>query len=484
MTVGHGLRALAVGLALTLTAACQAPSAPVDRGLTLSAADEAAIGREQHPALVAEFGGIYTEPGVQAYVDEIGRRLVAAAGTTGPDFTFVVLNTDQPNALSLPGGYVYVTRGLVALANDEAELASALAHEIGHVLARHSSRHLERTVAIGLELAVTAAAVDDPAQAEAAVAEAVADLQRHSQRQEFEADLIGVRMLADAGYDPRAMVRFLETLRRHAAFEQVLMGRSPDAVDAVDMMSTHPRTLDRVERALSAATAGTVGGRLGRQRHLREISGILYGDDPAKGVVRGRRFLHPGLRLAFTAPPGFALVNLSDGVVGMHPSGALMIFDSGVTGPGIPMTTYLAEQWAPGVALRGLRATTVGGRPAAIGETDVFTADGPMRAWLAAVRFDDSRVHRFLFSAPPEHAGRLSAPILAAIDSLRRLSAAEAAAIEPYRLAVVPVAPGTRVQELAAALPRDERPVERLRVLNGLDAGEPLPGGMAKIIVD
>ncbi|MGH6945618.1 MAG: M48 family metalloprotease, partial [Geminicoccaceae bacterium] len=340
---------------LGLQAACQRvvnPATGEAQYTTMGPEEERAIGAQQHPQVLQEFGGAYDEPELQAYVARIGDDLVASSDVPGRDFTFTLLNSEVPNAFALPGGYVYVTRGLLALAENEAELAGVLGHEIGHVAARHAAqRQTEATRAGLLATLGTLGAAILGGQTAAELAQQVGGLgaqawvASYSREQEFEADDLGIRYMSRVGYDPRAMATFLSKLERQDELRRKLAG--DEGADAgASWFATHPRTPERVERAAAEAAAAEGGGRTEREAFLGQIDGLIYGEDPSQGFVRNRKFVHPGLGFAFEAPPGFRLRNLPSAVVGTDRAGRVMKFDAARVDPGLGMQEYLAKDWA------------------------------------------------------------------------------------------------------------------------------------------
>lgn len=470
MTMKALLSAALLGLA-----ACAEVPATGERGFSvISPAAEARLGAEQHPELVRAFGGVYADPALRSYVDQIGRRLVRVSETPDAPFTFTVLNSDVVNAMALPGGYVYVTRGLIALADDEAELAGVMAHEIGHVTARHAVERASRGVLAELGAAVLGAVLGNPQLGQLAQLGGEALLQRYSREQEFEADTLGIRYLARAGYPTGAMAGFLTTLRRHSELEARREGRSSD--EGFGIMASHPRTLDRVQRAAAAAGAGN-GGRVDPAPHMRRIDGLLYGDDPAQGVVRGRGFAHPVLGFAFEVPDGFELLNGENAVLARHPSGAAIVFDGAPVPPGMDVGQYVARTLA-GAALTPVEPLTVAGLPAATTTARGQSDGGPMDVRMVAVRWDEDTVYRFLFLAPAGRAAAFDPAFRQTAASFRRLSPAEAAQVRPARLRTLQARPGDTPERLAAGMD-----AERFLVLNDLQPGQPLqPGQWVKVI--
>jgi len=450
----------------------------------LSQADEAELGAQEHEKIVPQFGGVYEDAALAAYVTSIGNLLVRTSEVPDQKFTFTVLDTPIVNAFALPGGYVYVTRGLVALANDEAELAGVIAHEIGHVTARHSAERYGQAMAatlgqIGLGLLFGGEAANAFGSVSALA------LRSFSRDQEHEADSLGVRYMSRAGYDPQAMSSFLTQLQADSQLEAILLGQ-PGKADEFNIMQTHPRTADRVERTIQEARAYTVRAPMrARDVYLDKIDGLLYGDDPAQGFVRGRRFLHPELRFAFEVPEGFRLFNGMTKVTARGPDGAAILFDRAKTQWRGAMTRFLTEVWAEGVQLEDVEAITVNGLAAATGRVQGRTQSGPVELRLVALRHGDAAIYRMLFVAPAAQAARFSVPFRRTTYSFRGLTAAEAAALHPQRLHIRRVRAGDTVESLAASLPYDDYREERFRALNGLGRDAALrPGERVKTITE
>jgi predicted Zn-dependent protease len=461
-----------------LLAACQvAPGTGRQAFNIIPAGQEAQMGAEAHPDVLAQFGGAYDDPALQAYVAGLGQRLARASEVPDAEFRFTVLDSDIVNAMALPGGYVYVTRGLVALAGSEAELAGVLAHEIGHVTARHSSQRVSRQVLGDLVAGVVGAVIGVPGVGELAQLGSGAYLQSYSRDQESEADSIGIRYLGGAGYDPRAMAGFLARLYDQARLEAIIAGRSPDDIDAFNFMASHPRTLERVQAATMAATAG---GIVGRDEFLARIDGLTWGRDPAEGVVRDRAFLHPGLGIRFQVPPGFTLANSDDKVTASHPQGAVIQFDTAPGGG--DMLAYLGQSWAPRLRLSDPETLIIARMPAATARTRAQTTDGTADLRLVAIDGGAGIIFRFLLATRPGDTG-FAVALRDTATSLRRLSPEDETALRPLRLRVVTPQPGDSAEILADRMALPDHRLERFRVLNGLKPGAPLPDKV-KLVVD
>jgi predicted Zn-dependent protease len=317
------LLALAASIVLPLIAGCSVNPATGRQSFTgcLSESDERQIGAENHPQVLAEFGGEYDNPAVKTYVNDIGQRLARLSDRPNVNYTFTVLNTPDINAFAVPGGYIYVTRGLMALGQNEAELAGVISHEIGHIAAKHTNERYCRAMVAQLGVFGLGAATGSQAIAQAANTGAAIYLQGYSRDQEFEADLLGVRYLGRGSYDPNAMSTFLSSMLENSRLEATLAG-SPNAADQFSIFQTHPRTADRVQRAIEQASGTQVAANpiVGRDVYLDHINNILYGDDPKEGLINGRRFSHPALRFEFTVPEGFRLYNSASAVVARGPN--------------------------------------------------------------------------------------------------------------------------------------------------------------------
>jgi len=442
----------------------------------MSAEDEVALGAKEHEKIVPQFGGAYESPALNAYVRSVGGLLARTSESPNLKFTFTILDTPVVNAFALPGGYVYVTRGLLALASDEAELAGVLAHEIGHVTARHSAeRYGQATAAriaqIGLGILFGGAAAD------AVGAAGGIALKSFSREQEHEADLLGIRYLARAGYDPQAMATFLEHLLADSRLEAEMAGQAGRA-DEFNIMQTHPRTADRVAAAMREAGIKTVKNPMRpRDIYLNKIDAMLYGDNPDEGIVRGRSFLHGKLKFAFDVPAEFQLANGRRAVVARGPQGAAIIFDRGKAGGNQAMPAYLTQVWAKGVALRDVEAITINGMAAATGQIRLTTKKGTRDVRLVAIRYDAKSIYRMLFVIPPQAGPAMAEGLRATTYSFRKLSDREAAAIKALRLRIHTVRRGETLQALARRSPFESYAVQRLGVLNGLTPDSKLRAG-------
>jgi predicted Zn-dependent protease len=423
-------------------------------------------------------GGVYEDAQLQALVAQIVDRLAASSDRPELRYRVIILNSSAVNAFSLPSGRLYVTRGLLALANDASELAAVLSHEIGHVTARHA---LVRESTAGPAAPAGRVAVDafnDPQLGARAFAGSNFALAGFSRSQELEADGIGARISSRAGYDPYGAVRFLNSMSRNGQL------RSTGAVDAVpryvNTPSSHPATADRSAIALANARQYTAPGGAERDAAvlLANIDGLIYGEDPDDGVVRARQFLHPRLGFAFTAPQGFSLYRSAQAVVGLKgTSGEALRLDVVQVPAEQSLSDYLASGWMENLDPASVEEVSMNGLAAA-------TAMAESSQWsfrIVAVRLDGG-VARLIFAATPG-AGELERVFRDMAATFRRMSTAELAATKPLRLRIIAVLPGDTPEKLAKRMAVVDRPLERFLVLNGLAAGHVLkPGDRVKIV--
>lgn len=486
-TPGFGPAAFAL-LLLGALGACSANPATGEPSFTafMPPEQEIQVGRSEHPKVLQEFGGEYHDQAVRDYVDRIGQRLAAASEMPGLGFTFTVLNSDIVNAFALPGGFVYVTTGLLALAGSEAELAGVIGHEIGHVTARHSAQRYSQTVLAQIGAGLFGAVTGSQGLGEAGTVFAQGVLAGYSREQESEADSLGTRYLARTGYDTRTMASFLAKLEGYSAFTDALARRSGG--DRYSLFATHPRTAARVEDAIRVAQIDyppPAQPVVGAEDYLRLIDGLDYGGDRANGFVRDRQFVHPALRFRFVVPRGFQIFNGSTAISAIGPDGARMIFDLAPQAGDWTPGEYIARVWAPGLRFQQFENFSVVGLPAATATARVGTDQGPLDLRLVALKARPDRTYRFLFISPPAATAVFDPGFRGAVASFREMTAAEAAGAQPFRVRVRAVRPGETAQSIAAEMPYESYRLERFLVLNGLDRGARLqPGQWVKAIGD
>jgi predicted Zn-dependent protease len=481
-----GLFAGTIALALGSCAISPATGRPVLTGM-MTTAQEARIGREEYPQIIQAFGGTYADRALQSYIGRVGQSLARHTERADTTYTFTILDSPVVNALSTPGGYVYVTRGLLALADNEAEVAGVLGHELGHITARHQAQQQSRQTLASIGLAILAATVNvPPALMQGTQLAALSYLASFSREQEFEADQLGARYMARAGYDPHALADFLTTLQAYTNLEAAMLGRASSA-ERFDFLATHPTTSARVDSAIAAARVAIVSKpTVGRDSYLDAIDGMTYGESGAQGFIRGRVFSHPDLRIRFEVPPEYHLFNTHSAVYALGPGGATIIFDAAPAAEklqSIAMVQYVSGAVRPG--LPDVKATRINGLEAATGSINVDTNRGRMELRLAAIRVSPTAIYRFRFLTPAGLLSELGPGNFRTLDSFRRLTTAEATALKPLRIHLVTVKKGQTVASLARTMPFERYEVERFGVLNGIAPNAKLvPGQRVKVITE
>lgn len=479
---------------LCLLAAGLAAVPPTAAQVFMSPEKAKQVGAEEHPKILKQFGGAMDDPELSFYVASIAGRLAAQSGRDAREFQFTLLNSPVVNAFALPGGFVYITRGTMALANNEAEVGAVLGHEIGHVVAKHSEQRYDR--AIGTNILTAGGSILGSIFLGQAAGDLIgqvgsvaggAYLSAFSRENEFEADLIGVQLLGKVGYAPDAAAGFLQSLSDYSDLETRLAGQAGKD-RTMDLFATHPRGPDRVRRAIEEARSQPPNPIYRRDEYLARINGLVYGDDPREGIVRGGTFTHPDLRLSFSAPEGWRLFNRPDMVVARGPQGGQLQFDlerdrrktQGVRDP----ADYIARRWVTNLRLASAENIAVSGYPAGVARARTQMRDGTtVDLRFVAVSVPSGDMVRFVLISPTGMTAQLEPQAIRAVNTLRYLTEDEARAVQPLRVKVVDVQAGDTVESLAQRMAVSRAQVERFRVLNGLQPNETLkPGEKVKIV--
>ena len=448
---------------------------------------DVAEAKRMHAAMVQELGGAETGPRA-AYVESIGRRVGAVSGVanSGQALHFTLLNSAVENAFSVPGGYVYVTRQLMTLMDDESQLAFALGHEVGHIAANHA--HIREQYAqqsrYGVFGQIFGAIFGGSPLGNYIQQRSKLDLLSFSREQEYQADTLGLGYLIVSGYDPAGAARLLSALTLQTALDARLEGKTNRQTP--EWARTHPLSENRMQRALAEARAT---GRLGtgvrnRDTFLREIEGIYIDDDPAQGVIDGPTFTHPDLRIQFTVPPGYLMSNGTTAVT-ISGSGGKAQFSGGrFSGTLENYILRVFQELTRGqmqIPIPPPQRVTINGMAAAITSTRLNTNSGPVDVSVVAYQWDPQRIYHFVMLTP---GGYGVGPFAQMVNSLRRLSAQEASAIRPRVIHVVTVAPGDTVQSLSSRMAYRDYKLDRFLAVNGLAANATLaPGQKVKLVV-
>ena len=445
---------------------------------------DVAEAQRQHAELVQEMGGAETGPRA-AYVESVGRRVGAYSGIVSPGqvLHYTTLNSAVENAMSVPGGYVYVTRQLLTLMDDESQLAFALGHETAHIAANHAHirEQYSRSNPLGV-LGQIVGAIFGGGVGNILSQQAQLRTLSFSREQEYQADQLSLRYLTAAGYDPAGGPGILAALSRNTTLQTRLQGRTNRQTP--EWASTHPLSSNRAQRALQVAqqTRRLGMGIRNRDGFLARLEGVYVDDDPAQGVIDGPTFTHPDLRIQFRVPPGYLMSNGARAVTISGSAGKAQ-FRQGP--PNLDTAVAFAYQQLTGgrmqLSIPPPQRTVINGMPAAITATRVNTGSGVLDASVAAFQWSPDRVYYFVMLTQGGSGVGAFAPM---INSLRKITPAEAAAIRPRIIEVVTVRPGDTVQSLASRMAYRDFRLDRFLTLNGLAANSRLaPGQKVKIVV-
>lgn len=457
--------------------------------------DEIAEGQKQHEQVLKEYG-VYADQRVQAYVNDVGQKLAAQSQRPNLKWTFTVLDSTEINAFALPGGYVYITRGIMAYLDSEAELAGVLGHEIGHVCARHGAQRAtqQQHAGIGVVAATVLGAVLEAKgvpgatdmASRASQTAAAGYVASYSRDQESQADKLGAEYLARNHYNPQNMVNVIVVLKNQERFAaDTAKAEGKPAPSGNNWLASHPSNDKRLADITNIA-AGYVGqyGDDQRTRYLQSIDGLTFGDSAEQGVVRGRSFYHEGLGFAMTAPTGWRIQNTADAITlvdGAADAGLIVRVvpaDAGKTPDDVIRNVVKPSGGnTEHRTLNGLSATHFAGT--------TRTSQGQTRnVNLTIVAGPGGRNYAMQYGAKDAAALDRALPQMKEAEaSFRALTPADRAAARPWALKTVAF-PRGGFAELAKSSPLTSQAEARLRLINGAYAGgtEPKAGQLVKVV--
>lgn len=466
---------LTLFLALLLTGCAQNPVTGGADFVMMSEKQEVALGRQADAEVKKQYP-VYPNPALQEYVNRVGQKLAQSSHRAGLEYHFTVLDSPEINAFALPGGYVYITRGILAYLNSEAELAAVLGHEIGHVTARHGVRQHSATQAANIGLTIASIFVP---QINTNLGRNLSNLlggallSGYGRDHELEADRLGAEYLARTDYDPQAIVKVIGVLKNQELLDVELAqieGRQPRRYHGV--FASHPDNDTRLQQAVSEAGHKTVAQPIvARDTFLSMSNGLVFNDSVEQGVVRNNRFLQPELGITLQFPPGWQVHNLPNSLNAIAPQGAAQMQMLLGKQNGSPANTVRSLAGNNGQ----LEETTLNGLPAALVHLPTQTV-----AMVYHERNAYAMVGKGKDAASFE---QHRAAILAAIRSFRNLSAAERKQIKPLTVHIITAKPGDTVEKLAQRSPLGLSAARYLRLINALyPNGEPRPGDKIKVI--
>jgi predicted Zn-dependent protease len=440
----------------------------------VSPSQELSIGKEGYPAVVSEYG-LYDDTRLAAYVDSVGQRLAKASHLPNLEWHFTVLDDPTVNAFAMPGGYIYVTRGIIAHLNSEAQLAGVLGHEIGHVTHRHTAERLTQQSLVGLGLGIASAVSGTFGRYSGAAQQALGIVfLKYSRDDENEADQLGVEYSVAAGYDAREMPATYVMLRRVG--EQA--GQRMPA-----FLSTHPDPGDRENRTrelAKTATAGKTGLVVRSRDYVRRLDGMVFGDDPRQGYFEGTRFVQPELGFQITFPSGWKTQNSHSAVAAQAPDQSGVMQLTLVQAPGLAPADYVA-QLVRDRKIAGAEGgrETIGGFPAWVGHIGLIRQDGTTATIAAAFIRKSEQLFQVLGQAASDESA-----IFSSMRSFGAVGPEARASAVPSRIRVVTVGTSGPFSTVLASLGPQALGFEPTSILNNVETDETVAAGtLLKIVV-
>ncbi|MGI8671064.1 MAG: M48 family metalloprotease [Luteitalea sp.] len=449
----------------------------------MSESQEVALGQQSDPQIRQEMG-VFEDAALQQYIDRVAMPLAKSTERPGLPWTFTIVDSPAVNAFALPGGYIYLTRGILAHLNSEAELAGVLGHEIGHVTARHSAAQYSKATAGSIGLLLSQIFVPELRPFGQAAESGLGLLfMKFGRDDELEADRLGAGYAAANGWDPQGVPSLLETLGR--------LSEGSDRKGVPNWMSTHPMPADRVAKVEeTVSTLKAQPGRdfnVGRAEYLKRVDGMMFGDNPKEGVQRGDAFLHPDLRFQLQFPAQWQVQNTPQQVVARAPDGNAFVFLQLVSQP---QGRNLSDVAAADLGQTGLQyvdggQTQINGLPAFVG-----TFRGQMQqmgdvvlraAWIQ----HNNQIYRLAGLAPTQAYRQVERAIAGSLQSFEPMSAGDAERIRPNVIELYTARQGDTWESIASGPSRRIVPAATLALLNGYSPQErPQSGDRLKIVVE
>ncbi len=488
---GSGIRLGLVFAVLITAAACATNPVTGKRQMSLlSEAEELAIGQQQDAEIRREMG-VYNDVELERYVNDIGQQLARVSHRPNLPWSFTIVDSPAINAFALPGGYIYLTRGILAYLDDEAELAGVLGHEIGHVTARHAAQAYTRQAQAGIGLAILSIFVPSTAPfADLSSAGLSVLFLRHGRDAELEADRLGVEYGSGAGYDPAGVPRFLSTLARVNALSER---------GVPNWLSTHPDPGSRVTKAepVAGKFVSDAANVVNRDQYLERIDGLVFGDRVEDGIVRANEFLHPLLRIAVKFPEGWELTNTPQAVLAQEPGTdhymvlqaveqpRLLRQGSGGQGGQAIADAAVAAMRSAGYTVVDGRIDRINGQEAHVGLYRGNAEDVGKVLMRAAHIAIGPQLYVVAGFAPEKQFEQVDKDISSSVRTFRQLSAAEASAVRPNKITFYTVKGGDSWQSIAARQGRNFVNAATLAIMNDHDVHvQPNAGERVKIIVE
>ena len=488
------IKNLIVTFLIVVSYGCATNPVTGDQDLVLmSEKDEIELGKKVNQETLREYS-VYNDLELQNYVQYVGKKVAAKSHRPNLDYTFTVVDSPEVNAFALPGGYVYITRGLMGYLNTEGELAAVLGHEIGHVTARHAVRQQSLTQLTGIGAAIGSIIGEAfiPGISSAGGQELVgiagtAMLRGYGRDQELEADKLGAEYLARSGYDPDAMLEVIGILKNQELFEIKLAReekRAPRIYHGV--FSTHPDSDTRLQEVVGPARAIKEASKeatfVGRTEYLQRVDGLVYGENTDQGLIKGRDFYHGDMGFAMRFPQAWVIQNLPDRLMAGSANGTakIQVMVQGAD-PRLDPKAYMEKHMGLASVTNG-QALTINGLPAYSGTAVLNTDAGKRLTRITVIYLQRAAFILVGWTQDPNGLGIYNNAFMEASRSFRPLTPAERdVATRSNRIKVLRADENTSFGSLAAASSLEKFQEQQLRLINGLyPAGEIKSGELIK----
>ncbi|WP_090241564.1 M48 family metalloprotease [Pseudomonas guineae] len=475
------MRVLLLLVLLQLAGCAVNPATGKSNFVMMSEQQELDLGRRYNQQILKE-NPRYADEKLQAYVQQVGERVAKYSHRNQLAYQFTVVDSPDINAFALPGGYIYIHRGLLAYLSSEAELAAVLGHEVGHVTARHSVQQQSQSTAWGLLGQAVAIGTGVGAAADVTGALGGAIVRGYGRDMELEADGLGAQYLARSGYDPQAMIEVVKVLKNQEDFardQAAERGETQPAGGYHGVFDTHPDNDRRLQQVLGPARALATGQQeVSREVFLKRLEGLPFGDSAETGVRRGQRFYHAELNFTLTYPQGWTLLNRPDALIGHTADQQAFIAMTLEENP---------QQLSPAQLLRqrvGNQRLVAGVELRQAGLTGYSAVIPGNAAKRVAIIQQGAKVYLFVAAVRGRASLESQDPqFLSVIESFRPMTSAERKQAQPLRLHMVKVKSGQTIEALAknSTLPGDA--LKTLRLLNNLyPTGQPRAGDWLKVV--
>ncbi len=481
MTVCFAKRCVAIFLALVMLQGCATNPVTGDRTFAMSEKWEIQTGRANHPKILQQYS-VYEDPELQAYVNEIGQKLAAKSHRTNFPYTFTLLDSPQVNAFALPGGFVYITRGIMAYMTKEAHLAGVIGHEIGHITAAHGAQRAAQSQIGGIATAAVAIATGSRELTQVSQMLGGALISGYGRNQELESDRLGAEYIAQNNYSPDDMVGVIGILKDQELFAAERARKEGRQVQGYHgLFSTHPRNDRRLQEVIAAADRlrDTTKPEPDDGKFLRLTNGMAYGESEKQGITRGNKFYHKDLDLFVEFPRGWRIQNTPTVLAAMAPDGSRMIqmrMDS-ITPP-VDGARYLGSKFPQFREMRQLRTS----EDQAVAGMATISDQRSGRQQNLRVAMINRGTQAYILSG----VGRVEPPsqeFFATAQSVRRLKKSERKLAEGRNIRMIKARRGDTIAKLAKRSNLDDYAEAQIRLINDLyPSGEPKVGQMIKII--